>query len=119
MNIKALTATALVAVTSLVTAPKAEAFWGPSKKSVCEHVYSDVQNLRNKLFADGGLSAPSWSGSVTVADKNSAAPVLGYKVVTGCVTQYTLDGNTYIQGYNVEQGNDQYYIALAPHVSLG
>ena len=119
MNFKALATTALIAATSLVAAPKAEAFWGPSKQDVCEANYSHVQNLRNGIFSNLGLGTPNWTGSVASANKNANAPALGYKVITGCVTQYTYDGTTYIQGYNVEKTGDQYYISLAPHIQLG
>ena len=111
MNFKAIIASAAVAAATIVPAP-AEAFWGPSDAQVCETNLSYIEEVRRSFASQVGI-AVQFSGTVVPSGKANVAP-LGYKFVTGCTTQFTMNGARYIQSANVESNGSQYYVNLAP-----
>ena len=104
-------AAATVAATAVAT--PAHAFWNNNQK-LCEGNLPFAQQLRTKMITELGMAAPTFTGKVSAGKVNPSIPALGYKQVTGCVTQFSWLGDNYIQSFNVEldASSDQYYINL-------
>ena len=120
MNFKTLALAAVTAVTTTTMAPApAEAFWGPSDAQVCKSKLASIENLRTKSMGVYGASVV-WSGTVVPSSRVSDLPSMGYKFVTGCTTQFTVNGTRYIQSANVEVDTktNQYYFGVAPALAL-
>ena len=120
MNFKALAVAALSATTLTASAPlPAEAFWGPSDAQVCESKLASIENIRTKSMGVYGSSLV-WSGAVVPSSRVDAVPSMGYKFVTGCTTQFTINGTRYIQSANVEVDTktNKYYFGVAPALAL-
>ena len=111
MNIKALTASSIVSLTIVGTiAPvPADAFWYDTQKT-CEVNLIKAQNLRNSIYTDLGLPAPTWSGKVKATKNSVGATTIGGKLITNCITEFKAQGNTYIQGYAIEKKDNQTFV---------
>lgn len=114
MNFKALTVASIAAV---AIGNPAQAFWVDTQKT-CEINLTQAQNLRNGVYADLGLRAPTWSGRVKATKNSVGATSIGGKLITNCVTEFKAQGNTYIQGYAVEKKDNQYFVVMGGGVLL-
>ena len=114
-NILNALALAPVVAGSIALAPApAEAFWGPSNGNVCRTSLEFAESARRETISSAGMEAPVFTGTVTASNVNTSIPPLGYEQVTGCVTQFTWLGSTWVQSFNVEKdaAGGQYYVQL-------
>ena len=149
--IKSLAFLPVVTGTIAMTPAPASAFWnlfGPSHQQVCESILPDIEkslpgymrrwhnraiqtgtwnslSFAERRFAWGWVKPDEiqYSGNVTAVKTHRDIKSIGYKPVTGCVTQFTVaawehfDAETFILKYNLEldeQSGKYYYSMIQP-----
>ena len=111
--------TSLVVGASVVASPAQAFFWGPSHQKVCEMNLEYIQKQRDIIAAEYG-STPVWSGSVISTELHDSPVSAGFKKVTGCSTQFTMDGDRWNQPSNIEYDkvNKDYYVTTGRAIRL-
>ena len=115
---KTIFASLLVGAT-VVASPAQAWFWGPSHQKVCELNLSLIQKERDNIAKRFG-STPVWSGTVVSTELHESPVSAGFKKITGCSTQFVMNGYRWNQPSNIEydEVNKDYYVTTGTAIRL-